>query len=181
MNILFLQFKLACVIKAGTLGCVFIDNETHTRVVSIKCTPGFACRAFSATTRVCFIVNEHTTKCSHYNDICPISWNRDYFYGIWHDKIHSIKKLLRSTCKKRKMIEIDLVSEMCGHNVIPNNKTETIWPPWASCQIRKIAGAHAPGMPGTFSPPPNIAMPPNWWRSKIKCCLFALELIIDDA
>ena len=23
---------------------------------------------------------------------------------------------------------------------------------WASCQIRKIAGAHAPGMPGTFSP-----------------------------
>ena len=26
---------------------------------------------------------------------------------------------------------------------------------WASCQIRKIAGAHAPGMPGTFSPPPR--------------------------
>ena len=25
--------------------------------------------------------------------------------------------------------------------------------PWASCQIHKIAGAHAPGMPGTFSPP----------------------------
>ena len=24
--------------------------------------------------------------------------------------------------------------------------------PWASYQIRKIAGAHAPGMPGTFSP-----------------------------
>ena len=23
---------------------------------------------------------------------------------------------------------------------------------WASCQISKIAGAHAPGMPGTFSP-----------------------------
>ena len=76
MNILF-----ACVIKVGTLGCVFIDNDTlewcqhtwlcvhwqwHTRVVSTKCTPGFTCRAFSDTTLVCFIVNEHTTKCSHY-------------------------------------------------------------------------------------------------------------------
>ena len=36
----------------------------HTRVVSSKCTPGFVCRAFSDTTLVCFIVNEHTTKCS---------------------------------------------------------------------------------------------------------------------
>ena len=39
----------------------------HTRVVSTKCTPGFACRAFSDTTLVCFIVNEHTTKCSRYS------------------------------------------------------------------------------------------------------------------
>ena len=30
---------------------------------------------------------------------------------------------------------------------------------WASCQIRKIAGAHAPGMPGTFSPPPGASDP----------------------
>ena len=30
---------------------------------------------------------------------------------------------------------------------------------WASCQIRKIAGAHAPGMPGTFSPPPQVSDP----------------------
>ena len=29
--------------------------------------------------------------------------------------------------------------------------------PWASCQIRKIVGAHAPGMPGTFSPPPQVS------------------------
>ena len=40
----------------------------HTRVVSTKCTPGFACRAFSDTTLVCFIVNEHTTKCSRYRN-----------------------------------------------------------------------------------------------------------------
>ena len=32
-------------------------------------------------------------------------------------------------------------------------------PQWASCQIHKIAGAHAPGMPGTFSPPPQVSDP----------------------
>ena len=31
--------------------------------------------------------------------------------------------------------------------------------PWASYQIRKIAGAHAPGMPGTFSLPPWVSDP----------------------
>ena len=31
--------------------------------------------------------------------------------------------------------------------------------PWASCQIHKIAGAHAPGMPGTFSPSPQVSDP----------------------
>ena len=30
---------------------------------------------------------------------------------------------------------------------------------WASCQIRKIAGAHAPGMPETFSPLPQVSDP----------------------
>ena len=30
---------------------------------------------------------------------------------------------------------------------------------WASCQIRKIAGAHVPGMPGTFSPPRQVSDP----------------------
>ena len=30
---------------------------------------------------------------------------------------------------------------------------------WASCQIRKIAGAHALGMPGTFSPTPEASDP----------------------
>ena len=30
---------------------------------------------------------------------------------------------------------------------------------WASCQIRKITGAHAPGMPGTFSPSPQVSDP----------------------
>ena len=30
---------------------------------------------------------------------------------------------------------------------------------WASCQIRKIAGAHAPGMPVTFSLSPHVSDP----------------------
>ena len=30
---------------------------------------------------------------------------------------------------------------------------------WASCQIRKVAGAHAPGMPGTFSPSQRVSDP----------------------
>ena len=31
--------------------------------------------------------------------------------------------------------------------------------PWTSCQIRKSRVAHAPGMPGTFSPPPRTSDP----------------------
>ena len=31
--------------------------------------------------------------------------------------------------------------------------------PWASCQIRKIAGAHASGMPGTISPSSQVSDP----------------------
>ena len=30
---------------------------------------------------------------------------------------------------------------------------------WASCQIHKIGGAHAPGMPGTCSPSPQVSDP----------------------
>ena len=37
--------------------------------------------------------------------------------------------------------------------------TEQGFGQWASYQIRKIAGAHAPGMPGKFSPPPRVSDP----------------------
>ena len=58
----------------------------HTRVVSTKCTPGFACRAFSDTTLVCFIVNEHTTKCSRYTNNNPGAAN-----GIFCDNwVHTM-------------------------------------------------------------------------------------------
>ena len=42
---------------------------------------------------------------------------------------------------------------LCG-----GNPTWSIWQ-WASYQIRKIAGTHAPGMPGMFSPPPRVSDP----------------------
>ena len=41
------------------------------------------------------------------------------------------------------------------HNDIRYHQTFT----WASCQIRKIAGTHAPGMPETFFLPPRVSDP----------------------
>ena len=38
----------------------------HTRLVFAERTPGFACRAFSDTSLLCFMVKEHTNKCSCY-------------------------------------------------------------------------------------------------------------------
>ena len=39
-----------------------------------------------------------------------------------------------------------------------NHQCNVVWS-WASCQIRKSADAHAPGMPGTFSPRPRVSDP----------------------
>ena len=49
-------------------------------------------------------------------------------------------------------------------NEMRTTLVQITWPPnrlnpWASCQIRKIAGAHVRGMPGTFSPSPQISDP----------------------
>ena len=44
--------------------------------------------------------------------------------------------------------------------------------PWASYQICKIAGAHAPGMPGTFFPPPQVSNPDmsiSWKLDRLLC------------
>ena len=71
----------------------------HTRVVSTKCTPGFACRAFSDTTLVCFIVNEHTTKCSHYIAIAmgPFSSTANFDRTIDFEEA-----FIRNHCNQRK-------------------------------------------------------------------------------
>ena len=61
-----LSTRFSCVIKAAShdsVGCQITQSpvsKTHSSI--------FACRAFSDTTLVCFIVNEHTTKCSRYNN-----------------------------------------------------------------------------------------------------------------
>ena len=52
----------------------------------------------------------------------------------------------------------------CGHMTIQVTFFDTYVvtmhnPQWASYQIHKIAGAHAPGMPGTFSPSPQVSDP----------------------
>ena len=44
-------------------------------------------------------------------------------------------------------------------------------PTWASCQIRKIAGAHAPGMPGTFSPSPQVSDPHIHYGTCVSWCM----------
>ena len=47
-----------------------------------------------------------------------------------------------------------LMASIVGIHLLVNPKR---W--WASCQIRKIAGAHASGMLGTFSPSPQVNDP----------------------
>ena len=44
-----------------------------------------------------------------------------------------------------------------GFRCVRQNKAKHVALAWASCQIRKIAGAHARGMPGTFSPSPQVS------------------------
>ena len=51
----------------------------------------------------------------------------------------------------------------------PNHKLISLW---VSCQIRTIAGAHAPGMPGMFSTPPR-ASDPDMHHSTCGTCLDA--------
>ena len=46
--------------------------------------------------------------------------------------------------------------------IIPHSEMPMYWTKryaWASYQIHKIAGAHAPGMPGSFSPSPQVSDP----------------------
>ena len=50
-------------------------TETHRLKVNSHCDTAlfiFDWRAFSDTTLVCFFVNEHTTKCSHYKNHLPV-------------------------------------------------------------------------------------------------------------
>ena len=78
-------------------------------------------------------------------------------------KVDYIVKLLGYWRGKRVSnhnLEIDLHLTFPAVKIIyVYDKTWKIITPWASYQIRKIAGAHAPGMPGTFPPPPRVSDP----------------------
>ena len=73
-------------------------------------------------------------------------------------------------------IQLTKVSVGSGNGLVPNKRQAITWSnagpvywrifaalgetkcaAWASCQIRKIAGAHAPGMPGTCYPSPQVS------------------------
>ena len=53
----------------------------------------------------------------------------------------------------------NIFSFCCGRHIWLVARRPTAIATWASCQICKIAGAHAPGMPGTFSPSPQVSDP----------------------
>ena len=61
-----------------------------------------------------------------------------YLYNIYVLTIHVIYKMI---------------------SLMVNQIGLLIHTPWASYQIRKIAGLHEPGMPGTFYPPPRVSDP----------------------
>ena len=67
-RIWFAHFNVVCVIKAETLGGVFISIAAHS--VSYKGTPGFSCHAFSDTTRLCLntqaiVTRDQPWRCRH--------------------------------------------------------------------------------------------------------------------
>ena len=69
--------------------------------------------------------------------------------------------LLAVVTAKRKIEDVSRRRrrQMIIANLKKGNRVNTTATAWASCQIRKIAGAHAPGMPGTFSPSPQVRDP----------------------
>ena len=68
------------------------------------------------------------------------------------------------TFRLREIMQIHFVFPEAISNVTWDQQANVTYPArcwfqWASCHIRKIAGAHAPGMPGSFSPPPRVSDP----------------------
>ena len=83
--------------------------------------------------------------------ICDLDVNWNVLHSWYnftyppHTHTHVQQQILANMCwvQHKRLI----VTQQWGHN-----RTE-----WASYQIRKIAGAHAPEMLGTFSPPPQVS------------------------
>ena len=67
---------------------------------------------------------------------------------------------------RRMAVTSDFYGEILKWPYLRNGKADWHWTrgmlvghSWAPCQIRKIAGAHAQGMSGTFSPSPRVSDP----------------------
>ena len=74
-------------------------------------------------------------------DIISRAYNLHMFYWQYHHKLSQIYP--RLNCRRCKFV-------LCYFPFCQS---------WASCQIRQLVGAHAPGMPGTFSLPPRVSNP----------------------
>ena len=73
-----------------------------------------------------------------------------YVYGCPNYVVKVIEWYDTSWCRHNNTLSFQPVCDIRWHTPVM---------PWASCQMRKIASAHAPGMPGTFSPPPRVNDP----------------------
>ena len=63
--------------------------------------------------------------------------------------------VIRSPVSPQRCFTATCANEQCHNNILMVKGLLA----WASCQIHKIAGAHALGMPGTFSPSPQVSDP----------------------
>ena len=72
---------------------------------------------------------------------------------------HAVWEILLDKCNGCRQIQLITWKSNKSHESAWDAKRWKITWSWASCQIRKIAGAHAPGLPGTFSPSPQVSDP----------------------
>ena len=125
------------------------DHNVHTAQharASTTCLPGICAMGYLVTPGLNEMAdNSMSTKTKEWilTGISPIYTNN-----------LSIKCRQDTTNRLHKPLTMDLPT-----NTSRSSHSSRISTPWASCQIRKIADAHAPGIPGTFSPSPQVSDP----------------------
>ena len=82
-------------------------------------------------------------------------WSTTVIVWVYHGIDICSMKLLSNFPYPQMTVVLSYISE-CYFTI---RWTVTDTHQWAFCQIRKIAGAHAPRMPGTFSPSPQVRDP----------------------
>ena len=94
---------------------------------------------------------------TYYNEM--LLANQEFPFTRMDLKISSAK--CHPFCLDRNMLTVILFSVTVAVSTATQSSVgdSQTYSEWASCQIRQIAGAHAPGMPGTFSPSPQVSDP----------------------